>query len=132
MVGLLLASCGYASARAIEGVQGTERAAALQRAPRDVISHPFWAGSYAAIACQPQIGASLRKGWFRMIGMVVGVFPNRSCSKRVQSRFCSRKMLREPPEHHREVKERLHVARCIGDGRCKPVLSRPQAENELM
>jgi hypothetical protein len=24
------------------------------------------------IACQPQLGASLRKGWFRMIGTVVG------------------------------------------------------------
>src|SRR6516162_10794147 len=26
----------------------------------------------AAIVCQPQLGASLRKGWFRMIGTVVG------------------------------------------------------------
>src|SRR4029450_4244432 len=34
--------------------------------------NPFWAGTSAAIVCQPQLGASLRKGWFRMIGTVVG------------------------------------------------------------
>src|ERR1700747_3396969 len=33
---------------------------------------PFWAGASAAIVCQPQLGASLRKGWFRMIGTVIG------------------------------------------------------------
>ena len=33
---------------------------------------PFWAGTSAAIVCQPHLGASLRKGWFRMIGTVVG------------------------------------------------------------
>jgi uncharacterized membrane protein YccC len=33
---------------------------------------PSWAGTTAAIVCQPQLGASLRKGWFRMIGTVVG------------------------------------------------------------
>jgi uncharacterized membrane protein YccC len=33
---------------------------------------PHWAGTSAAIVCQPQLGASLRKGWFRMIGTVVG------------------------------------------------------------
>jgi uncharacterized membrane protein YccC len=32
----------------------------------------FWAGISAAVVCQPQLGASLRKGWFRMIGTVVG------------------------------------------------------------
>jgi uncharacterized membrane protein YccC len=31
-----------------------------------------WAGLSAAIVCQPRLGASLRKGWFRMIGTVVG------------------------------------------------------------
>src|SRR6185312_3454006 len=31
-----------------------------------------WAGTTAAIVCQPHLGASLRKGWFRMIGTVVG------------------------------------------------------------
>ena len=36
------------------------------------LDHPFWAGASAAIGCQPQLGASLRKGWFRMIGTVVG------------------------------------------------------------
>jgi uncharacterized membrane protein YccC len=36
------------------------------------LDNPFWAGITAAIVCQPQLGASLRKGWFRMIGTVVG------------------------------------------------------------
>src|SRR6516162_6189040 len=31
-----------------------------------------WAGTTAAIVCQPQLGASLRKGWFRMIGTLIG------------------------------------------------------------
>src|ERR1700723_599424 len=33
---------------------------------------PYWAGASAAIVCQPQLGASLRKGWFRMVGTLVG------------------------------------------------------------
>jgi uncharacterized membrane protein YccC len=36
------------------------------------LDNPFWAGTSAAIVCLPQLGASLRKGWFRMIGTVVG------------------------------------------------------------
>src|SRR6266478_2769276 len=36
------------------------------------LDNPFWAGTSAAIVCQPQLGASLRKGWFRMIGTSVG------------------------------------------------------------
>src|SRR6204780_3524345 len=36
------------------------------------LDNPFWAGASAAIVCQPQLGASLRKGWFRMLGTVVG------------------------------------------------------------
>ena len=32
----------------------------------------FWAGITAAIVCQPQLGASLRKGWFLLIGNIVG------------------------------------------------------------
>jgi uncharacterized membrane protein YccC len=32
----------------------------------------FWAGTSAALVCQPHLGASLRKGWFLMIGTVVG------------------------------------------------------------
>ena len=35
------------------------------------LDNPFWAGTTAAIVCQPQLGASLRKGWFRMIGNIV-------------------------------------------------------------
>src|ERR1700676_4181056 len=36
------------------------------------LDNPFWAGTSAAIVCQPSLGASLRKGWFRMIGTIVG------------------------------------------------------------
>src|ERR1700727_3570163 len=36
------------------------------------LDSPFWAGTSAAVVCQPQLGASLRKGWFRMIGTVIG------------------------------------------------------------
>jgi uncharacterized membrane protein YccC len=36
------------------------------------LDNAFWAGASAAIVCQPQLGASLRKGWYRMIGTVVG------------------------------------------------------------
>jgi uncharacterized membrane protein YccC len=36
------------------------------------LDSPYWAGGTAAIVCQPQLGASLRKGWFRMIGTVFG------------------------------------------------------------
>ncbi|HUN45654.1 MAG TPA: FUSC family protein [Stellaceae bacterium] len=36
------------------------------------LENAFWAGTTAAIVCQPSLGASLRKGWFRMIGTVVG------------------------------------------------------------
>lgn len=36
------------------------------------LDNPFWAATSAAIVCQPQLGASLRKGWFRMIGTLVG------------------------------------------------------------
>jgi uncharacterized membrane protein YccC len=36
------------------------------------LSDPYWAGVTAALVCQPHLGASLRKGWFRMIGTVVG------------------------------------------------------------
>ncbi len=36
------------------------------------LDNPFWAGTSAAIVCLPQLGASLRKGWFRMVGTLVG------------------------------------------------------------
>jgi uncharacterized membrane protein YccC len=36
------------------------------------LDNPYWAGGTAAIVCQPQLGASLRKGWFRMIGTIIG------------------------------------------------------------
>jgi uncharacterized membrane protein YccC len=36
------------------------------------LDNPFWAGTSAAVVCQPQLGASLRKGWFRMIGTFAG------------------------------------------------------------
>src|SRR5215471_17605973 len=36
------------------------------------LDNGYWAGTSAAIVCQPQLGASLRKGWFRMVGTMVG------------------------------------------------------------
>jgi uncharacterized membrane protein YccC len=36
------------------------------------LDNPFWAGSSAAIVCLPQLGASLRKARYRVIGTVVG------------------------------------------------------------
>jgi uncharacterized membrane protein YccC len=36
------------------------------------LDNPYWAGTTAAIVCQPQLGASLRSGWYRIIGTVVG------------------------------------------------------------
>ena len=45
---------------------------ALYVAFRLELDNPYWAGTSAAIVCQPHLGASLRKGWFRMIGTVMG------------------------------------------------------------
>ncbi len=36
------------------------------------LDNAYWAGTTAAIVCQPHLGASLRKGWYRMIGTLVG------------------------------------------------------------
>jgi uncharacterized membrane protein YccC len=36
------------------------------------LDNAFWAGTSAAFVCQPTVGASLRKGWFYIIGSVVG------------------------------------------------------------
>jgi uncharacterized membrane protein YccC len=36
------------------------------------LDNAYWAGSTAALVCQPSLGASLRKGWFRMMGTFVG------------------------------------------------------------
>jgi uncharacterized membrane protein YccC len=36
------------------------------------LENPSWAGASAAIVCQPVLGASMRKGWFRLVGTVVG------------------------------------------------------------
>jgi len=36
------------------------------------LDNGFWAGTSAALVCQPHLGASLRKGWYRMIGTIVG------------------------------------------------------------
>jgi uncharacterized membrane protein YccC len=35
------------------------------------LDNPLWAGTTAALMCQPQLGASLRNGWYRIIGTVV-------------------------------------------------------------
>ena len=36
------------------------------------LDNAFWAGTTAALVCQPHLGASLRKGWYRMIGTSIG------------------------------------------------------------
>ena len=36
------------------------------------LDNAYWAGVTAALVCQPHLGASLRRGWFRMIGTVMG------------------------------------------------------------
>jgi uncharacterized membrane protein YccC len=36
------------------------------------LDNAHWAGTSAAVVCQPSLGASLRKAWFRMIGTVIG------------------------------------------------------------
>lgn len=36
------------------------------------LDNPSWAGTSAAIVCQPVLGASLRKGFFRLVGTTVG------------------------------------------------------------
>jgi uncharacterized membrane protein YccC len=36
------------------------------------LDNHFWADASAVVVCQPQFGASLRKGWFRMIGTLIG------------------------------------------------------------
>src|SRR6266404_4826928 len=36
------------------------------------LDNAYWVGTTAALVCQPHLGASLRRGWFRMIGTVVG------------------------------------------------------------
>src|ERR1700684_242664 len=36
------------------------------------LDNPFWAGTSAAIVCQTQLGAYLRKGWILFVGTVIG------------------------------------------------------------
>jgi uncharacterized membrane protein YccC len=36
------------------------------------LDNPYWAAASAAAVSQPSLGASLRKGWYRMVGTVVG------------------------------------------------------------
>jgi uncharacterized membrane protein YccC len=36
------------------------------------LDNAYWAGASAAAVCQPSLGASLRKAWFRLIGTAVG------------------------------------------------------------
>src|ERR1700755_355762 len=36
------------------------------------LDNAYWAGTSAALICQPHLGASLRKGWFRMVGTFIG------------------------------------------------------------
>src|ERR1700756_5132851 len=36
------------------------------------LDNAYWAGTSAVLVCQPRLGASLRKGWFRMVGTFIG------------------------------------------------------------
>src|ERR1700746_841842 len=36
------------------------------------LDNAYWAGTSAAGVCQPHLGASLRQGWARMLGPLVG------------------------------------------------------------
>jgi uncharacterized membrane protein YccC len=36
------------------------------------LDNPAWAGASAAVVSQPGVGASLRKGWFRVVGTIAG------------------------------------------------------------
>jgi uncharacterized membrane protein YccC len=36
------------------------------------LDNAYWAGTTAAIVSQPHLGTSLRKGWFRLVGTIVG------------------------------------------------------------
>lgn len=36
------------------------------------LDNAFWAGTSAGFVCLPSLGASLRKGWFRIVGTLVG------------------------------------------------------------
>src|SRR5258706_11156032 len=36
------------------------------------LDNAYWAGTSEAIVSQPSLGTSLRKGWFRMVGTVIG------------------------------------------------------------
>lgn len=45
---------------------------ALYVAFRLELPDPSWSGTTAALVCLPTLGSSLRKGWYRLIGTVVG------------------------------------------------------------
>ena len=54
------------------------------------LDNAYWAGTTAALVCQPHLGASLRKGWYRMIGTVVGgvaIVVLTACFRRIASLF---------------------------------------------
>ncbi|HTO80045.1 MAG TPA: FUSC family protein, partial [Methylocystis sp.] len=36
------------------------------------LQNEYWAGLSAALVCQPELGASLRKGYYRMVGTLAG------------------------------------------------------------
>jgi hypothetical protein len=43
------------------------------------LDNPVWAGTSAAIVCQPHLGASLRKGWYRMIVGAIAIVVLTAC-----------------------------------------------------
>ena len=80
------------------------------------LDNAYWAGTSAAILCQPHLGASLRKGWYRMVGTTVGavaIVVLTACLPDEALVAAIRKLLAASPFHgegHRKVWARLRFA----------------------
>jgi len=75
-----------------------------------------WAGTTALIVCQPQLGASLRKGWYRLIGTVIGavmIVVVTALFRRLPSKLDI--SIREPPD---EVHRGQPARRLRGTDKC--------------
>ena len=118
------------------------------------LDNAFWAGTTAAIVCQPHLGASLRKGWYRMIGTVVGAvaivvltacFPQDRAAflvapgvvgRRVRSRRHAAAQLRvlfggARRLHGRDHREPTQLGATGGPNGCRPSCSRSIRASEI-
>jgi uncharacterized membrane protein YccC len=64
--------CGRSAPRSYSDCGYGHRFVSLSMLPSGSNSTLRWAGTSAALVCQPHLGASLRKGWYRLIGTVIG------------------------------------------------------------